>query len=211
MARSVVERAADLVDKLDPSLLGQCEAVVDDATRVIAPAHCPNCGTAVPLGARFCPTCGCGTAPGAAAPATTAPPVGDPMGVVVPPSAAAPVAWAPAAPQPVPMAYPPAPPAPGYAPAFAPPPKDKSVGAALVLTILFGPLGLFYCVPWWGALLMFLGAIILAIPTVGIGPLIISVVSIIWGAVAASNQHTEFQKWLASQPQTFLPPPAGQP
>ena len=43
-------------------------------------------------------------------------------------------------------------------------PRDKSVAAALVLTFLFGPLGLFYCVAWWAALLMFVGAVVIALP-----------------------------------------------
>jgi hypothetical protein len=83
-------------------------------------------------------------------------------------------------------------------------PKDKSVGAALVLTFFFGPLGLLYCVPWWAALLMFLGAIVLALPTLGFAVAVIWVASMIWGAVAASKEHTEFQVWLAQQTQTYM-------
>jgi len=50
-----------------------------------------------------------------------------------------------------------------------PPPVDKSVGAALVLTFFFGPLGLFY-ITVLGAVIMTVVAIIVAILTVGIGP-----------------------------------------
>jgi hypothetical protein len=76
-----------------------------------------------------------------------------------------------------------------------------------VLTFLFGPLGLFYCVAWWAALLMFVGAVVIALPTLGIGDAAIWVASMIWGAVAASKQHSAFQVWLAQQPQTFIPLP----
>lgn len=86
-------------------------------------------------------------------------------------------------------------------------PRDKSVAAALVLTFLFGPLGLFYCVAWWAALLMFIGAVVLVVPTFGIAAAVIWVVSMIWGAVAASKQHSAFQVWLNQQPQTFVPLP----
>jgi hypothetical protein len=86
-------------------------------------------------------------------------------------------------------------------------PRDKSVAAALVLTFLFGPLGLFYCVAWWAALLMFVGAVVIALPTLGIGAALFWVASMVWGAVAASKQHSAFQVWIAQQPQTFIPLP----
>jgi hypothetical protein len=82
--------------------------------------------------------------------------------------------------------------------------KDKSVGAALVLTFFFGPLGLFYCVAWWAALLMFFGAVVIGIMTLGIGAAAFWVASMIWGAIAASKTHGEFQTWLARQPQTVI-------
>ena len=94
-------------------------------------------------------------------------------------------------------------------------PKDKSVGAALVLTFFFGPLGLLYTVAWWAAVLMCLGAAIIGFLTLGIGAAAFWAASMIWGAVAASNKHSGYLAWLATQPQTsagqqavpgYLPP-----
>lgn len=80
--------------------------------------------------------------------------------------------------------------------------KDKSVGAALVLTFLFGPLGLFYV----GALPGLIGLFVL-IPvgviggfiTFGVIGVIVWFVSMVWGAVAASNKHSRYQAWLVAQ------------
>lgn len=83
-------------------------------------------------------------------------------------------------------------------------PKDKSVGAALVLTFFFGPFGLFYSAAWWGALLMLLGAIVSGVFTMGIGAGLFWAASMIWGAIAASNKHSRYGAWLATQPQTFV-------
>ena len=83
-------------------------------------------------------------------------------------------------------------------------PKDKSVGAALVLTFFFGPFGLFYSAAWWAALLMLLGAIVSGVFTMGIGAGLFWAASMIWGAIAASNKHSKYGAWLATQPQTFV-------
>ena len=86
-------------------------------------------------------------------------------------------------------------------------PKDKSVGAALVLTFLFGPLGMLYSVAWWAALLMLLGAVVTGVLTFfvfGVGAGVFWAASMVWGAVAASNKHSTYLAWLAAQPQTFL-------
>jgi hypothetical protein len=80
------------------------------------------------------------------------------------------------------------------APASAAPPLDKSVGAALVLTFFFGPLGLFY-ITTVGAVVMTIVAIIVAIITVGFGLLLIWPITMVWSAVVASRQHQEFETW----------------
>ncbi len=76
----------------------------------------------------------------------------------------------------------------------AAPPIDKSVGAALVLTFFFGPLGLFY-ITIAGAVVMTIVAIIVAIFTLGFGLLLIWPITMIWSAVVASRQHQEFEAW----------------
>jgi hypothetical protein len=82
----------------------------------------------------------------------------------------------------------------------AAPPRDKSVGAALVLTLFFGPLGLFYL----GAVPGFVGLFIL-IPlalvggffTFGIASFLVWFGTIVWASVRAGRCHSEFQTYLA--------------
>ena len=64
----------------------------------------------------------------------------------------------------------------------------KSVGIAILLTILFGPLGMFYSTVK-GAIIMIVVSVILAVVTLGLGLLITWPASIIWGAVAANNHN----------------------
>ena len=64
----------------------------------------------------------------------------------------------------------------------------KSVGASLVLTFLFGPLGMFYSTVI-GAIIMLILYIIVGIVTVGIGLIILHPISMIWGAIAVSNHN----------------------
>jgi hypothetical protein len=94
--------------------------------------------------------------------------------------------------------------------------RDKSVGASLVLTFLFGPFGLLYTNPI-GALVLLVVALVLAVVTLGVGLIIIWPVSMVWGAVSASEQHATYQRWLMAQrppappqwppPAPRLPPP----
>jgi hypothetical protein len=65
---------------------------------------------------------------------------------------------------------------------------QKSVGLSLVLTFLFGPLGMFYSTVG-GALAMLVISFIVAIITFGIGLMITWPVCMIWGAVAASQYN----------------------
>ena len=67
--------------------------------------------------------------------------------------------------------------------------QKKSMGVALILTILFGPLGLLYAtVP--GGLVLLLLTFVIGIATLGVGFLFGWIVSIIW-AVIAVNSHNE--------------------
>ena len=77
------------------------------------------------------------------------------------------------------------------------------MGGALLLTFLFGPLGLLY-VSVWGAVLLFLLGLIVGVLTLGIGlivigPAVIWPASMIWAAVGASNKHSRYQAWLVSR------------
>ncbi len=93
-------------------------------------------------------------------------------------------------------------------------PKDKSVGAALVLTFLFGPFGLLYA-SVAGGLLMLAVAFVAGVLTLGIGLLLVWPVTMVWGAIAASNKHSQYQAWLAQQSRQpwppAVPPPSGRP
>jgi hypothetical protein len=76
--------------------------------------------------------------------------------------------------------------------------KDKSVGAALVLTFLFGPLGLVY-VSVLGGILLTILLLIVVLPTMGLALFIIWLASMIWAALSASTQHSRYQAWLAGR------------
>jgi hypothetical protein len=87
-------------------------------------------------------------------------------------------------------------------------PKDKSVGASLVLTFFFGPLGMLYSTVIGGLVMMFI-AIVVALLTVGFGLLLVWPVTMVWGAIAASNAHSKHQAWLADK--SLTPSPAQPP
>lgn len=62
----------------------------------------------------------------------------------------------------------------------------KSVGVALLLTILFGPLGMFYSTVS-GALIMLGVSFVLALFTAGLSVLVTWPICVIWGCMAASR------------------------
>lgn len=64
---------------------------------------------------------------------------------------------------------------------------EKSMGIAILLTFLFGPLGMLYSTVTGGIVMMFLGGFILLI-TFGFGALLIWPICIIWAAIA-TNQY----------------------
>lgn len=69
--------------------------------------------------------------------------------------------------------------------------KDKSVGVALLLTLLFGPLGLFYA-SVWGAVALIVLAAAGVVPTLGFVLIFVWPASMMWGAIAASSKHKAF-------------------
>lgn len=62
---------------------------------------------------------------------------------------------------------------------------EKSVGISLILTILFGPLGLLYSSVFGGMIMILLGLLV-AVFTLGFGLIIIWPICIVWGAISAS-------------------------
>lgn len=64
----------------------------------------------------------------------------------------------------------------------------KSVGISILLTFLFGPLGMLYSTIV-GAIVMIILSIIIAAFTLGFGLLITWPICIIWGAIAASSHN----------------------
>lgn len=62
---------------------------------------------------------------------------------------------------------------------------EKSMGITILLTIFFGPLGMFYSTVT-GAIVMIIVNVIVAIITLGFGLLITWPVCIIWAAVATN-------------------------
>jgi hypothetical protein len=73
----------------------------------------------------------------------------------------------------------------------------KSVGVALLLTILFGPLGLFYATVT-GGVVMLLVSFIVGLVTLGFGLLITWPICVVWSAIAANSHNAAL---LASQQQ----------
>ena len=69
----------------------------------------------------------------------------------------------------------------------------KSVGIAIILTILFGPLGMFYSTII-GAIIMMIISAIVALLTLGLGLIFIWPVCIIWGALAAKAHNKKLAK-----------------
>ena len=70
------------------------------------------------------------------------------------------------------------------------PVPTKSMGISIILTILFGPLGMFYSTIL-GAIIMCLISLFVSAFTLGLGLLIIWPICIIWGAVATRSYNKE--------------------
>ncbi len=186
---------------------GAPTGIVPDQTMPIVATvlRCPA-GHSYEPGDTFCPTCGRPlSAPGVAT-ARPGPPVqvatipqvywGSPVDA---PSAPAPVLSTKGLPAVRPTSVSPSSrPLPPVAPARTALVKDKSVGAALVLTFFFGPIGLLYA-SVLGAFVLFVLGVIVGIATLGVGDIFIWAACMVWGAVAASNKHSRYQAWLVNQ------------
>lgn len=72
--------------------------------------------------------------------------------------------------------------------------SKKSMGVSILLTILFGPLGMFYSTVS-GAIIMLIISVIIAIFTAGIGILITWPVCIIWGAMSTSSYNQKLTQY----------------
>ena len=70
--------------------------------------------------------------------------------------------------------------------------QRKSMGVALILAFLFGPLGLLYASVAGGLILIVLGFVIGA-ATLGLALPIIWLASLVWAAIAVSSQNSKLQ------------------
>ncbi len=84
------------------------------------------------------------------------------------------------------------PPSPPQQPQYIVVKTNKSVGLALLLTFLFGPLGLLYATVS-GALIMLFISLIVAFITFGFGILITWPICMIWAAIAVNNQNNRMR------------------
>jgi hypothetical protein len=77
----------------------------------------------------------------------------------------------------------------------------KSVGAAIILTFFFGPLGMLYSTVL-GAFIMFLLYVVVGIGTFGVGLVVLHPIAIVWAAIAASgyNQRSYGRAVSGTQP-----------
>jgi len=66
--------------------------------------------------------------------------------------------------------------------------STKSVGISLILTFLFGPLGMLYSTIW-GAIIMLIISVIVGTITFGVGLFPIWPICMIWGAFAAASYN----------------------
>ena len=64
----------------------------------------------------------------------------------------------------------------------------KSVGAAVLLAILFGPLGMLYATVLGGIIMLIVSAAV-ALPTLGFGLLVTQPICVIWAAIATNGYN----------------------
>lgn len=78
---------------------------------------------------------------------------------------------------------------------------QKSVAAAVLLALFFGPLGMLYAtIP--GALIMIVVSIIIVVPTLGLGLLITLPICAIWAGIAANSYNQRLQGVSSQQAMT---------
>lgn len=88
----------------------------------------------------------------------------------------------------------------------------KSVVGAVLLALLFGPLGMLYATVS-GAIVMFFISIIVAIPTLGLGLILTTPIGALWAGLAADSQNKRLQavavqQATGGQPAISVAPPA---
>ncbi|MGA9117464.1 MAG: hypothetical protein WB626_11865 [Bacteroidota bacterium] len=71
----------------------------------------------------------------------------------------------------------------------------KSVGVSLLLTFLFGPLGMFYSTVVGGIVMLIL-CIVVFFFTMGFGLIVLWPICMIWGAVAVGRRNQELARTL---------------
>ncbi len=83
---------------------------------------------------------------------------------------------------------------------------QKNVGVAIILAILFGPLGLLYA-SVTGGMLMFVLSVVVAIATMGVGLLLTWLLCIPWAYIAATgyNARLDAEPGGASSPDVSRP------
>lgn len=129
---------------------------------------CPECASECPDNSPFCAQCGCNLRPDAVQSRSAPPPP-------VPSQVASPFV----PPSPVPLM-------PLTSVVITVP--TKSVGVAILLAILFGPLGMLYSTVG-GAIIMIITSVVVMLFTFGFGVFITWPICVIWAAVAASNHN----------------------
>jgi hypothetical protein len=68
--------------------------------------------------------------------------------------------------------------------------STKSMGLSIILTVLLGPLGVFYSsVP--GGIILCIAGLVIGFVTLGMGVPLVWVASIIWGAVAVQQYNAK--------------------
>lgn len=65
---------------------------------------------------------------------------------------------------------------------------SKSVGISILLTVLFGPLGMLYSTTS-GALIMGVASVVLGVITFGLALFLTWPISIVWGAIATNSYN----------------------
>ena len=64
----------------------------------------------------------------------------------------------------------------------------KSMGISIMLTVLFGPLGMLYSTIWGGVIMLVISAVV-GVVTLGFGLIITWPIGVIWAAVATSSYN----------------------
>ncbi len=71
--------------------------------------------------------------------------------------------------------------------------NQKSVGVTILLTVLFGPLGMFYSTVA-GGIVMFLLSLLVGIFTLGFGLIVTWPICIIWAVIATNTKNKKLVK-----------------